>query len=67
MAHRCAICDRTDNRANVLTTDQLYFGNYLKDTRDGTKEICQECVDAINETIYEDDLDDEPISVFPNY
>ena len=63
MAHRCHICDRSDDRSVVSTTDQLFHGQYLKDVRYPELELCSECVEAINEIIYEDEEDD-PILPF---
>ncbi len=59
MTHRCSICDRTDNRSVTHFKDQFFAGPYLKDKRNPELEICQDCVDAINEILYEDEDDSE--------
>jgi hypothetical protein len=66
MAHRCSICDRVSDKRITIHDEQLYRGKFHKDGRDNTKEICDECVEAINETLYEDD-GDVTISPFANY
>ena len=66
MAHRCSVCDRTDDRKVTLIPDQFFSGPYLKDARYLGQELCQECVDSINESLYESEEDD-PILPFTNY
>ncbi len=66
MAHRCSICDRVSDK-RLTTYDEQYFnGKYHKDGRDSTKEICDECVEIINDVLYEDEQD-VTISPFANY
>lgn len=57
MHHRCNICDRT-NSLEVITLPEQYFkGPYFDDPhKDG--ELCQECLDSINDTVTEDEYDD---------
>lgn len=58
MAHRCHICDRSDDRKVSHSSEQVYHGSYYKDVRYPELEICEECVEAITETLYEDEEDD---------
>lgn len=59
MAHRCHICLRTDSPQLALNREDLYQGRYRKDERYPQDEICDECDDIINETLFEFDEDEE--------
>lgn len=59
MVHKCNICDRTNAKYLTFLPEQFFAGPYFPDDRYDDKEICQECQDIINETLYpEEDEDD---------
>lgn len=57
MHHRCNICNRTNVLEATVIDEEYFRGPYFQDPhKDG--ELCQECIDAINNTVEEDE--DEP-------
>ncbi len=60
MAHRCHICDRTNDKRLTTVSEQYYKGPFHKDERYTDLDICEECQEAITETLYdyEDENDD---------
>lgn len=59
--HRCVVCDRTNNRSLQNLPGQYFAGPYFDDEQsDG--EICQECLDAINDDLFDKETEDDDIS-----
>lgn len=63
MTHRCNVCKRTNNPRLSLNPEDTYMGRYYPDEREDG-EICDECQEVINETLYEFEEDNGQLDLF---
>ncbi len=53
--HRCSLCNRTDNEEAIESLEDFATCSFIPDPKDPNFDICMECFEEIQDSLFEFD------------